>query len=179
MSLVLEHSNFEEHMKILAGQGVVIDTRGPVFTKDNGTGEPVKIFRSHESDDYTRRTWFVCFVDGSSSYYGWEQRSNFAGSYDISYTDRSFWENKFRVKRVECLAGLPELVKGLYWKVEVCNDNIDTPTLTLQVVDDKKEVVVSSSSVVLPMTEEVFFLKLGELSKEMNIPEYNPFQLNW
>lgn len=178
MSLVLEHSNFEEHMKILAGHGVVVDTNGPIFTKDRGTGEPVKIFRANEPDDYLKRTWLVCFIDGSSSYFGWEQRSNFAVSYDISYTDRYFWENKFRVKRVECLAGLPELTKGLYWKVEVCNDITDT-TLTLQVVDDKKEVVVSSSSVILPMTEELFFEKLGKLSKEMNIPEYNPFELNW
>lgn len=178
MSLVLEHSNFEEHMKILAGQGIVVDTDNPLFTKDRGTGEPVKILRAYSTGNFDSRPSFVCFTDDSSSYYPVEDKSNFFKSYDLSYVDRYLWENKFRVKRIERKAGLPELVKGLFWKVEVCDDTIDT-TMTLQVVDDKKEVVVSSSSVILPMTEELFFEKLGELSKEMKIPGYNPFQLNW
>lgn len=183
MSLVLEHGNFEEHVKILGGQGVVVIADKPTYAKDRGTGEPVKVFRTFLTGNIGERSWFVCFIDGSSSYYPPEDVSNFHTSYDISYVDSTYLGKVFRVKQVEHKAGLPELPEGLRWKVvtfgkENSVGEVSTK-MRLSIVSNNDITVTESRSYDLPSDEKVFYNTLRILAGCMVIPKYNPFDLNW
>lgn len=183
MSLVLEHNNFEEHIKILASHGVVVSTDKAFYSKDRGTEEPVKIFRTFLGGNIDERSWFVCFVDGSSSYYPLEDKSNFYRSYDISYVDGQYWEKVFRTKQIEHKIGLPELPDGLRWKVVTFgkeNSMGEVSTRMRLLIVSKNDVTVTESrSYVLPSDEGVFYNALRILAGCMSIPNYNPFDLNW